>query len=277
MRLSFSFLQQQGRRVVSPLLSLRRHPNLLKGFVTRDIRGRFAGSMAGILWTLITPLATMSIYIFVFSYIMRVQVTASETGTNSFIIYFLSGLLPWLLFTESLMRAVGSLVDNAGLITKVMFPVELLPASSVLSAILINGIGLTSFLLYLLATGHGNSFWLSLLLVLPAQLLFTWGLAQFLAALCVFIRDIREFLGLFLMLWFFATPIIYPVSMVPPEFRSLMLYNPMALFVSLYRDALLLQQVNVVGLLLAVILSLFTYTLGAWFFMRAKPAFGDVL
>lgn len=270
-------LQQQLANITCPLRSLGQHPNLLKGFLVRDIRGRFAGSMAGILWTLITPLATMGIYLFVFSYIMRIQVTAAETGTDRFVVYFLSGLFPWLMFAESLTRAVGCLLENAALITKVRFPVEILPAAAVLAAVVINGTGFAIFLLYLLMAGHGNVYWLIILIVLPLQVLFTLGIAQFLAAICVFIRDIREFLGLFLMIWFFSTPIIYPLSMVPQHLQVFMGYNPMTLFISLYRNALLLQQLDEFNLLLAALMAGVSYSLGAWFFMRAKPAFGDVL
>ena len=260
-----------------PFSSARRHRHLLREFVLRDVRGRFAGSVAGVFWTLIHPLATIGIYFYVFSLILRVRVDVEETGTDRFAVFFLSGFFPWLLFTEGLSRSVGSLIDNANLITKVVFPVELIPAATVVAAFLVNILGMLLFLVYLLLAGYGHSAWLLLLILIPIQLVFTWGLASFLAALCVFVRDVREVLGIGLMVWFFATPVIYPLSMVPPGLRSLMDLNPMATFVGLYRDALLLHQVHWAPLLQAGLVAMITYLAGAWFFMRAKPAFGDVL
>ena len=102
-------------------------------------------------------------------------------------------------------------------------------------------------------------------------------MALFVAAACVFIRDTRELLGIILMIWFFATPIIYPLSMVPESFRAAIRLNPMTVFASLYRDALLRHQVSLVPIIGVICLSLGSYLLGAWFFMRAKPSFGDVL
>ena len=260
-----------------PLASARNHRHLLKEFVIRDVKGRFAGSMGGVLWTLINPAANIAIYIFLFSLVLRIQVTARETGTDSFVIFFLTGMFPWLIFSEGLSRSVSCLVDNANLITKVVFPVELLPLSVVLSALVVNGIGMLLFLTCLLPAGCMHVSWLLLLILISAQVVFTWGLACMLAAVCVFLRDIRELLGIALLVWFYATPIIYPFSMVPAQMRAFMTFNPMCTFVGLYRDALLVHQIHWLSVVYICIFSVVSYGIGAWFFMRAKPAFGDVL
>jgi lipopolysaccharide transport system permease protein len=263
--------------VMTPLSSVTKHRYLLREFVLRDVKGRFAGSVGGVLWTLINPLATVVIYLFVFSLIMRVQVTVEDTGTSSFALFFLTGLFSWLWFSEGLSKSVGSLVDNANLITKVVFPVELLPTGTVLAAFIVNGVGMSFLLAYLFSQGYGHISWLLLPLLVATQVVFTWGMALFVAAACVFIRDTRELLGIILMIWFFATPIIYPLSMVPESCRLAIRLNPMAVFASLYRDALLRHQVSLVPLIGVISLSVGSYLLGAWFFMRAKPSFGDVL
>ncbi len=262
---------------LSPVNCLVRHASLLKGFVGREIRGRFAGSVAGIGWTLIHPLALIGIYTFVFSIVMRVNVTQEETGTDNFLIFFLTGLLPWLIFSDSIARATGSLIGNADLITKVVFPVELLPTSAMIAGTVTNGIGFVLLLGYLAFTGYANPYWVFLLPLFAAHMVFTWGVSLFLSALCVFIRDIQELVGLVLMVWFFSTPIIYPVSFVPEWVRDYIMYNPMAILILAYRNVILQHQIYLSDCLLFCLVSFIFFALGSWFFMRAKPAFGDVL
>ncbi len=261
----------------APAASVLRHRHLLKVLVMREVRGRFAGLMAGSAWALLGPLAMMAVYLFVFSQVLRVPVRAEETGTNSFVVYFLCGLMPWLLFSEALSRTVGCLPANSELIVKVVFPVELLPASTVAAACMINGIGMGLLLGYLAWQGYAHSTWLILALLLPVQVVFAWGIATFLATLNVFVRDVGELIGLILMVWFFGTPIIYPLSLVPAAMRGWFAFNPMYHFVELYRGVLILHRVDPMELLLVTALSLLSYVLGAWFFMRARGAFGDVL
>ena len=205
--------------IARPGASAYRHKHLLKEFLSRDIRGRFAGSAAGILWTLINPAANIVVYIFLFSLVLRIRVTAQETGTDSFVVFFLSGIFPWLMFAEGLSRSVGCLVDNADLITKVVFPIELLPLSTILATAIVNGIGMVFFLLYLIPAGFLHIAWLLLLVLIPIQIVFTWGLANVLAAGCVFLRDIREVLGILLLLWFYATVAAQRTSGLSDSYR----------------------------------------------------------
>jgi lipopolysaccharide transport system permease protein len=262
---------------LAPFASAFRHWSLLKGFASREIRGRFAGSFAGVLWTLIHPLATIGVYTFLFSIILRVPVTRAETGTDSFVIFFLAGLFPWLLFADSLTRSAGSLVGNANLITKVVFPVELLPTSALLSTFLVNGIGLLIFLGALLVKGYGHWSWVWIPPLLFIQTVLTWGAVMLLSALTVFIRDIQELLGIVLTIWFYATPILYPASFVPAGIRGILAVNPLAHLVTCYRGALLTHQVDPITVAVLAVIAGVCYMGGAWFFMRAKAAFGDVL
>lgn len=262
---------------LAPLTSNWKHFHLLKEFVLRDVRGRFAGSMAGIFWTFLNPICTILVYFFIFSIIFRIQVNPEETGTSDFVVFFLAGYFPWLLFSESLTHATGILIENTNMITKVVFPVELLPSSAVLAAVLINGFGLVLYVCYLAATGYAAASWLWFGPLFVLQMLFTFGCAYILAALCVFIRDVKEMLGIIMMVWFHATPIIYPLSLVPKVAHPFMLWNPMAMFVLLYRDIFLMQQMHWVWLIRISCISIACYLTGTWFFMRARPAFGDVL
>lgn len=263
--------------MIKPIVSVKRHRHLLYEFISREIKSRFAGTMAGGLWVLINPFITIIVYVFIFSMVLRIQVSAEETGTDSFLIYFLSGFFPWILVSESLSRSVGVLIENANLITKVVFPVELLPVGTVISSFVINGIGFLLFCIYLVAKGYFNISWFFLIALVLLQILFAGGLSYLFAATCVFIRDIREVLGILLMVWFYATPIIYPVSMVPDSFKTVLNLNPMKIFIDLYRDFLLRHHIDGMAFLYLCITTVLIYGAGAIFFMRAKPAFGDVL
>ncbi len=250
---------------------------LLKGFVSREIKGRFAGSMGGILWTIFSPLATISAYFFVFSIIMRMSVSIEETGTDRFVIFFLTGFFPWAMFADSLSKSVNILLGESALITKVVFPVELLPLSTVISTFFINGIGYALFLIYLAFSGFFHITWLVLPLLLLIEAFFVLGISLFLSALNVFIRDTAELLGIVIMLWFFTTPIIYPVSMVPDSLDTAIRLNPMFLFVDTFRQILLQNQIDYAMFSVLFVLSMVSCALGSWFFMKARPAFGDVL
>lgn len=265
------------KKVFTPWMSILRHYSLLKGFISREVKGRFAGSVVGIAWALIHPIALILVYTFVFSIVIRIQVTQAETGTDSYLIFFLTGMLPWLIFADSLSRASGSLIGNSGLITKVVFPVELLPFSAIMAAVITNGVGLLIFIGYLGLSGYASIYWLFIIPLLLVQLLFTWGLALLLSALCVFIRDVQEVMGIVLMVWFFTTPIIYPVSFVPEWVGEYILSNPMSMLILGYRAAILQHEFFPSDFLVLFILSCASFMLGSWFFMRAKSAFGDVL
>lgn len=257
--------------------AIYRNSHLLKEFCLRDIRGRFAGSFGGILWALLTPFISLIIYYYVFSLVLKIPISNHETGTDSFLIYFLSGFFPWLIFSDSLNKSVGILSENANLITKVIFPVEILPTAVNFSSFFIHFIGMGIFLFFLMFQGYISPFWLLLPFIFLSHFLFVLGCSFLFSTLGVFVRDMREIIGILLMIWFYATPIIYPISMVPDSILPFLKMNPMFIYVGLYRGVLLAQQIDWVQLMFASCIGIGVYGIGALFFLRAKPAFGDVL
>jgi len=127
---------------------------LFFGFVRQDIKGRFAGSVMGMLWAVLSPLSNMLIYFFVFSVIMKIRMVVQETGTTSFAVYLLSGLIPWMAMSDSLGRATTILLENSSIIVKVSFPVQILPFAVVTVAFLLNGIAMAFFLCFLANQGQ---------------------------------------------------------------------------------------------------------------------------
>jgi lipopolysaccharide transport system permease protein len=253
------------------------HRTLFWGFVRNEIKGRFAGSIGGFLWSLLTPLANLLIYVFVFSMIFKIRMKPMETGTDSFVVYFLAGLLPWTAFSEALSSATDVLLGRANLITKVSFPLEILPISGVIVPFLLNGLGFVMFLVYLIFKGYFHVAWMWIPLVVIAHMVFTLGMVSLIASLSVFLRDIQQFIGTVLSLWFFLTPIIYPLSMVPEKLRWFIKINPMYPFIELYHQTLLHHFISFEMLAYAVSLALLCFLGSAVFFERSKYAFADVL
>lgn len=253
------------------------HSSLFWGFVKQEIQGRYAGSFGGALWSIVTPLSNMIIYIFIFSAIMKIRINTIDTGTDSFVIYLLSGLLPWLAFSESINSSTGVFIGKANFITKVVFPVELLPIVSVVVPFLLHGVGFLIFLLYLVFNGYLHMAWLFLPCVIAFHMMFTLGLVILISSLCVFIRDIQQFIGVIMSLWVYLTPIMYPVSMVPDEYLWILNLNPMYPFIELYHMVLLKHSISWELSVWAAVLAFFSFLSGIVFFKRARYAFADVL
>ena len=267
-----------GAKLAAPFRVLAVHRRTITAFVRRDIHGRYVTSVMGLSWAIIQPLALLLLYTFLFSYILKVQFGAAGS-TKNFTLYLFCGMLPWIAFSEGVMRASSVILEQAPLIKKVVFPSEILPAYVVLSALTLEMLGL-AILLPAVALFSGGLGWS--LLALPAiivlQCMLTVGLSWFLASLTVFLRDVAQALGLAMTLWMFLTPIVYPPEVIPPHLQWMLNFNPMYLVVQGYRDTIIerrLPQPAQIATLAAM--ALVAFLAGHWFFRRSKNAFVDVL
>jgi ABC-type polysaccharide/polyol phosphate export permease len=251
---------------------------LFVNFLRREISNRYVGTISGLFWVLLNPLALLAIYWFVFAVVFKVSIP--EMKGRDFIEFVALGLWPWLAFQEGLQRGSMSIQNAEGLIKKVSFPHELLVYGSVLSTYLVHMAGFLFVLMVMGVSGKEIHF-----LALPAvfvillfQVIFTMGMALLLSALQVFIRDVEHFLAPMMMVWFYATPVLYTANMVPEQIRSVMALNPMASYIGLVRDALLHGVVDLnwqVALLAAGSLALFIFS--RLLFRRLSPHFEDFL
>jgi len=210
--------------------------HLILTFTTRNLKLKYKSSIFGFLWSLITPLLMMMVYTVVFSYIIRIQVDFP------YVVFVLCGLLPWTFFASSLSLASNAILENANLIKKVFFPRVTIPIASVLSNLVNLGVSLIllfGFMGYydILPNIHITLF----PLVILVHLIFTIGLALFFSSLTVFFRDLQHILEIILTIWFYSTPVIYPVSLLSGKLRAVLLLNPMTAIVELYRSVLLYQ------------------------------------
>ena len=250
---------------------------LFHNFTRQDFFSQFTASMGGVVWLFLTPIVLLIIYSFVFSYIFRMR-APPEFGEINFVIFLMIGYLPWFAFADAFGRAPNLVIEKAPLITKVVFPVQIIPITGTVIPYLTHIIGFTIFLVYLAFKGYMSVSWILLPFIFGLQFLFTLGLVAVISALCVFLRDLQQMIALMLTVWFFLTPIIYPISLIQNEsVQRLFLLNPMHSFVSAYREIILLGTVSPVHLMIIVPVSIISYISGGWLFMRIKHAFGDVL
>ncbi len=203
---------------------------LLSNLVARDLRTRYRGSVLGIFWSLLNPLLLMLVYTVVFSVIVRINI-------KPYPVFLLAGLVPWNAFAQTLTTATTSVTDNAGIVRKVFFPLEVLPLSAVLSTSvhLLISIGLLAALTLVFGVGIGLTI-LFLPLLLLFQILFTTGISLLLAGGQVYFRDVQYFLSVLITIWFFGTPIVYSIDLVPHRLRPFFEANPMAWLISSYQD-----------------------------------------
>jgi len=263
--------------MTSILRKLVANRSLLKNLVVRDLKQRYVGSIGGWLWSVIRPIVLLISYTFLFTVIMG-QRLGPQFGTDSFPIFFFCGFLPWLLFSDTVMRNCSAITDNAPLITKTVIPAEILPVSITISNLVHHMIGLT---ILIAAMGifydvHLSALWI--LLYMPMLLMFAQGLGWIVAGLHVFVRDTIQGLDILLFLWLWFTPVFYSADLVPARLRYVFNLNPMAIIVTGYRNSLLhLPQPGPVQIAVVLAASFGIFALGALLFRQAKPAFPDVL
>jgi lipopolysaccharide transport system permease protein len=264
--------------LLNPFRTLAVHRQAVAIFVSRDLRGRYINSALGLWWAVIQPLVLLMLYTFVFSVIMKVPL-GHRTGTGEYAIYLFCGLLPWLAFADAVTRSASVIVEQTPLIKKVVFPSEILPVHLVLSAIVVELLGLAVFIAAITMTGRRPGILLlALPVVMALQFLFTSGVAWVLASVAVFLRDARQVVGLALTLWMFLTPIMYTPDLVPARFRWVLAANPMVFVIDAYRAAVLGEQLpSLTSAVVFTSVALVAFVFGHWVFSRVKPAFADML
>ena len=264
--------------MLAPFRVLISHWQAIQIFVNRDIRGRYVNSALGLWWAVIQPLALLALYTFVFSGIMSVRLNGSSS-TGEFALYAFCGLLPWLAVADALTRSASVLFDQTPLIKKVVFPSEILPVHLVLSALVVEIVGLVVFLVVVIAGGRLPGWSLLVLPIVIAFLVFFMtGIAWLLSTLAVYLRDVRQVVGLLLTLWMFLTPIVYPAALVPDRFKWVLDINPMTAVVDAYRAALLDDRMpSPVPLIVFAAVAFTVFVSGHWVFTRSKPTFADLL
>jgi lipopolysaccharide transport system permease protein len=228
--------------MLNSLYSLWAYRGFIFGNVKREFQLKYRNSLLGAAWTVINPLAMIIVYTVIFSQIMRSKLPSID-GTFAYSIYLCAGVLTWGLFAEMVSRGQNTFIENANLLKKLSFPRLCLPVIVVANALVNFFIVFGLFTIFLLISGNFPGLvYLALFPVLAILVLFAIGLGISLGVLNVFFRDVGQFFGIFIQFWFWLTPIVYPIIILPESVRALMSYNPMATFINAFQGILVTGQ-----------------------------------
>lgn len=251
--------------------------SLIGALVVREIQGRYVGTFGGLIWSVINPLMMILVYWFVFSVGFKIQ----PPGGVPFIIIFLCGLIPWTLFSETLMSNVEVVRSNPHFVKKMVFPTEVLVVVNFFASLVTHAI----MLVILFALMWFNDLSISIfnfqfVFYLFALSIFTVGMSWLISALNVFYKDIGQVVGVVLNLWFWLTPIVWMVDMIPPKYQIFLNLNPMLYIVAGYKNSFLYDMAfwthyRTGGMFWGI--SLFIFIFGGLVFRRLKPEFAEVL
>jgi lipopolysaccharide transport system permease protein len=240
----------------------------------RIIRGRYQQSVLGGLWAIIQPIATVVIFSIIFTFFVPV-----DTGGIPYVVFSFTAMVPWTLFSASVLDMIDSLVINMNLVSKVYFPREVFPISSLLARIVdfLIAFCLLILLIFIFQVPVNLPSWLFLPLIFLTEISLALGLGLIGSALYVFYRDIRQVFILGMQIWFYASPIIYPITSVPEKYRSIYFLNPMAGVIEAYRSVLLHQEMPGISFSISAGIAIVILLIGYWFFKRVEFNFADVI
>jgi homopolymeric O-antigen transport system permease protein len=263
--------------MISSIQQLFFRRDLIWSWAYRIVRARYQQSLLGGLWAIIQPAAT----VIIFSVIFTIFVPVNTQGIP-YMVFSYVAMVPWTLFSSSFSDMADSLVGNMNLVSKIYFPREILPISSMLARLVDFTIAFCVIIILIIYFQMKVYIlgWLFLPVILLIQILLALGLGLLGAALNVFYRDVRHLIALGLQLWFYASPIIYPVSTVKDHlgaYYSLYFLNPMAGVLEAYRSVILYQQLPGSYIFLSSGVALLLFLIGYWFFKRVEFQFADVI
>ncbi len=258
---------------------------LTNNLVRRDLKVRHRGTFLGMLWSLTTPLLIVALYYFVFTYIL---IQTPVKGANRpdghsvpFAVFFFAGLIIWNLFSNSLSTSTTSVTSSGYLLRKVYFPRAILPLSAVLSGVVTFAFELAVLVVAILVfVGLPNAQILWVPVIMALAVLLTYGLALFLSAVTVFLRDMAHFIAIILQLWFWGTPIIYTLQYVGnrPGFVRILKLNPMTGIVVGFRNVTVLNQPPDLTLLaIDLAYAVVFLVIGAVVFYRSQRLFAEIV
>lgn len=272
-------MRQFSATPVELFASLWRNRELIKASAVREVVGRYRGSVMGILWSFFNPLFMLAVYTFVFSEVFKARWNAASDSKTEFALVLFAGLIVFNLFAECITRAPSIILSNVNYVKKVVFPLEILPAVALASALFHGLISLGVWLVaYALFFGVPHATVLYLPLVILPFLFFIMGLSWALASLGVFLRDVSQFIGILITVLMFMSPIFYPATALPEAYRQLLYLNPLTPVIEQAR-AVLFWGESPDFVMLAVYWGVGAAVawLGFAWFQKTRKGFADVL
>ena len=260
--------------IKEPLNLIFKYNHLLWLTTMSDIRGRFAGSVMGLMWVIFYPLMLLTLYAAVWILVLNIRLALFNS--YEYVAFIFCGLIPYLGLSEALGMGVPSVVANSHLIKNTLFPIELIPVKAVLVGQFTQVPG-TAILLIALIFFNKLGIWSLLLPVIwLSQIVFTIGLVWILSSLNVYLRDLQSIIPVLTLMLLFITPISYTQDMIPAGMVPFLKINPLYFFVTAYQDILMVNQFPREGTLTVSIgLAIVLFLLGFWFFSKMKMVFAD--
>lgn len=263
----------------SPYRALTRHFALVVQMARRDVAGRYRGSFAGLLWAFFNPLLMLAIYTFVFGVIFKSRWNAQANNPFQYAMVLFAGLNINALFSECASRATTLIIDNTNFVKRVVFPLETLTWSALGSGLFHLGVS-TLVLLVISSWAMGQLAWTAIFfpIVVACFLPFVAGTVWLLAALGVYLRDLRQAVGIATMALMFLAPILYPATSIPERYRFALYFNPLTVIAEASQNVLIWGHAPRWDHLAAyaAAASLFAWFAFAWF-ERARRGFADVV
>ncbi len=252
--------------------NLYTYRELLRNNIKKEIRGRYKGSILGILWSFINPLLQTLIYAFIFPLIL-------QNVQDNYVAFLIIGVFTWYFFANTIANGNRIIINNANIINKIYFPREILPISSVTSGLVNYLISFPIILIFLLFSKIGFSIYILLVpLIILIEYILTLGIIFITSSITVYIRDFEFIVNFFINLLFYATPILYAVNDIPSKWQWLIKLNPITSIINSLRDILLYHNCpNILSLLLALISSLVILIIGIFIFRKLEKRFSEEL
>ena len=260
--------------MLSNLAKLYSYKELLYNLALREIKSKYKQTMIGIGWVVFQPLVMMLVFTAVFSYFAKVK-----TGDVPYPLFSYCGLVVWAFFSNSVLKGMSSIISNINLVTKTYFPREILPLSAIISSFVDFLVACLLFLLLVIFYGIPfTGYILMVPLILIIQIILVTGLSLFLSAFNVFKRDAGYVVPIGLQVWMFLSPIVYPVNLVPENYKTLYMLNPVACIVEGYRSSILYGQMpSLRELGWAAVVSVVILVAAYIYFKKAEMKFADII
>jgi ABC-2 type transport system permease protein len=249
---------------------------LLFSLTKKELKVKYRGSALGFFWSLLNPILTMLVYSFVFSIVLR-------AGIKEFAIFLICALLPFNFLSNSVNYGTGSIISNSNLVNKIYFPREIIPLSIIFANFFNFLFELIALFIVLAVMGYKFYLFLYLLpVIIFIQFFLVMGVTLLVSALNVFFRDLQHLITIIMMVWFFGTPIIYPLSMVPERFQFIIKINPMTIYTAYYRNIFYYVKYpegagfpNVWETLIALGITIVLFFIGYFVFKKLEPRFAE--
>lgn len=262
--------------MIANIRKLFSYRELIVSLTKKELKVKYRGSVLGFFWSLLNPILTMLVYSFVFSIVLR-------AGIPQFAIFLICALLPFNFLSNSVNNGASSIIANSNLVNKIYFPREIIPLSIILANLFNFLLELVALFIVMGIMGYRFYIYLYLLpVVIFIQFFLVVGMTLLVSALNVFFRDLQHLITIIMMVWFFGTPIIYPLSMVPEGFQFIIKINPMTIYAAYYRSIFYYVKYpegagfpSVPETLTAVGITLLIFFIGYFVFKKLEPRFAE--